>query len=56
MQSYQEMPTEELWKEIAPSYLNIENLRIAAEIFVICVKLVSVDKILNESTTAKRNV
>ena len=33
---------------IAPSYPTIEELRLAAEIFVVCVKLVSVEKILEE--------
>lgn len=33
---------------IAPSYPTIEELRLAAEIFVVCVKLVSVEKIMEE--------
>ena len=33
---------------IAPSYPTIEELRLAAEIFVVCVKLVSVEKIMKE--------
>lgn len=32
---------------IAPSYPSLEDLRLATEIFVICVKLVSIDKLLS---------
>ena len=32
---------------IAPTYPSIEELRIAAELFTICVKLVSLEKLLN---------
>ena len=38
---------------IAPSYPNIENLKTAADVFVLCVKLVSIEKLLNETTAAK---
>lgn len=33
---------------IAPSYPTLEDLKLATEIFVVCVKLVSIDKILAE--------
>ena len=33
---------------IAPTYPNLENLKIATDVFVICVKLVTIDKILKE--------
>ena len=33
---------------IAPSYPSLEDLRLATDIFVVCVKLVSIDKILAE--------
>ena len=33
---------------IAPSYPSLEDLTTAAEIFVVCVKLASIEKILEE--------
>lgn len=39
---------------IAPSYPNIDNLKTAADVFVLCVKLVSIEKLLNKIT--KENI
>ena len=33
---------------IAPSFPTLEDLKLAAEIFCVCVKLVSIDKLLAE--------
>lgn len=37
---------------IAPSYPNIEELKIAADVFVLCVKLVSIEKLLGAADMA----
>ena len=34
---------------IAPSYPSLEDLKVATEIFVVCVKLASLEKILAEA-------